>query len=119
MNALLIYAHPNHASLNYAFFEAVQEGIRHNPAITEVDVIDLYDEDFNPTLVFHEKKRRRDMHSDPDFEIYREKIKRADLLVFIYPIFWGRPPAMLLGFIDQNFRPILPIVTKVCCRRDY
>ncbi|PAE07285.1 NAD(P)H dehydrogenase [Terribacillus saccharophilus] len=103
MNALLIYAHPNHASLNYAFFEAVQEGIKHNPAINEVDTIDLYEEDFNPALVFHEKKRRRDMHIDPDYEMYREKIKRADLLVFIYPIFWGRPPAMLLGFVDQNF----------------
>ncbi|PAF21108.1 hypothetical protein CHH49_13790 [Terribacillus saccharophilus] len=28
MNALLIYVHPNHTSLNYAFFEAVQEGIK-------------------------------------------------------------------------------------------
>lgn len=103
MNALLVYAHPNHASLNYAFLQAVKEGIKYNPAISEIDTIDLYAEDFDPILVFHEKKRRRDMHTDPNFEMYREKIKRADLLVFIYPIFWGRPPAMLLGFIDQNF----------------
>lgn len=103
MNALLVYAHPNHTSLNYAFFRAVQEGIEHNPAISGVEAIDLYAEEFDPALVFHEKKRRCDMHTDPHFEAYREKIKRADLLVFIYPIFWGRPPAMLLGFIDQNF----------------
>lgn len=24
-------------------------------------------------------------------------------IVFVYPIWWGRPPAMLLGYIDQLF----------------
>ncbi|MFP7494304.1 NAD(P)H-dependent oxidoreductase [Terribacillus saccharophilus] len=103
MKALLVYAHPNHASLNYAFFQSVQEGLRHNTAVTKVDMIDLYEEAFDPVLVFHKKKRRRDMYKDPGLEHYRDKIKQADLLVFIYPIFWGRPPAMLLGFIDQLF----------------
>ena len=103
MNALLVYAHPNHASLNYSFLQAVQAGIKVNPVISKTEMIDLYEEDFEPALVFHEKKRRRDMHADPDFALYREKVNQADLLVFIYPIFWGRPPAMLLGFIDQVF----------------
>lgn len=43
------------------------------------------------------------MHADPELEGYREQIKRADKLVFVYPIWWGRPPAMLLGFIDRMF----------------
>jgi NAD(P)H dehydrogenase (quinone) len=25
------------------------------------------------------------------------------MIVFVYPIWWGRPPAMLLGYIDQMF----------------
>jgi NAD(P)H dehydrogenase (quinone) len=103
MRALLIYAHPNHRSLNYAFFEAVQKGLQQNPAFQLIDALDLYSEGFDPVLVFHENKRRRDMYKDPELEVYREKIKQADLLVFVYPIFWGRPPAMLLGFIDQVF----------------
>ncbi|SNZ16295.1 NAD(P)H dehydrogenase (quinone) [Terribacillus aidingensis] len=103
MRALLIYAHPNHRSLNYAFFEAAQKGMQQNAAIHEIDMLDLYAEKFDPVLVFHENKRRRDMHKDPELEVYRKKIKQADLLVFVYPIFWGRPPAMLLGFIDQVF----------------
>jgi NAD(P)H dehydrogenase (quinone) len=103
MRALLIYAHPNHRSLNYAFFEAVQKGLQQNPAFQLIDALDLYSEGFDPVLVFHENKRRRDMYKDPELEVYREKIKQANLLVFVYPIFWGRPPAMLLGFIDQVF----------------
>lgn len=54
-------------------------------------------------LVFNENKRRRDMHIDPKLEKYREQIRQADKIVFVYPIWWGRPPAMLLGYIDQMF----------------
>ncbi|MDP4087071.1 MAG: NAD(P)H-dependent oxidoreductase, partial [Bacillota bacterium] len=56
-----------------------------------------------PLLVFNENKRRRDMHRDPDLEKYRKQILWANQLVFVYPIWWGRPPAMLLGYIDQIF----------------
>ncbi|MCC3372693.1 NAD(P)H-dependent oxidoreductase [Cohnella sp. REN36] len=103
MNVLLIYTHPNHRSLNYAFLESVVEGCKENSRITEVQVLDLYAEGFDPVLVFHAEKRRRDMHRDPDLEKYREQIRRADKIVLVYPIFWGRPPAMLLGYIDRMF----------------
>jgi len=54
-------------------------------------------------LVFNETKRRRDMHTDPDLATYRDQLMWADKIVFVYPIWWGRPPAMLLGYIDQMF----------------
>lgn len=103
MRTLVIYTHPNHESLSYAFLQKVLEGIRENPRIDEVEVLDLYAESFNPTLVFNHMKRRRDMHIDPSLSRYREQLKRADQIVFVYPIWWGRPPAMLLGYIDQMF----------------
>jgi len=65
--------------------------------------LDLYEEGFNPLLEFNEHKRRRDMHRDPQFEKYRNQIIWADKIVFVYPIWWGRPPAMLMGYIDQLF----------------
>lgn len=103
MKLLIIYTHPNHQSLNYAFFQKVIEGSRENPRIAEIKVLDLYKEGFNALLVFDEHKRRRDMHIDPYMEKYREQITWADKIIFIYPIWWGRPPAMLLGYIDQLF----------------
>lgn len=103
MKTLVIYTHPNHKSLSYAFLQKVMEGSSENPHITEIKVLDLYEEQFNPVLVFNENKRRRDMHSDPELKKYREQILWADKIVLVYPIWWGRPPAMLMGYIDQMF----------------
>ncbi len=103
MNTLIVFTHPNHQSLNYAFLEHTLKGISDNKSINKVKVIDLYKEDFNPVLFFDANKKRSDMHVDPEFAAYREQILWADKLVFIYPIWWGRPPAMLLGYIDQLF----------------
>ncbi len=103
MKVLVIYTHPNHQSLSYAFLKKVMQGSSENPNIAEIKVLDLYEKGFNPILVFNEKKRRRDMHSEPQLEKYREQIIWADKIVFVYPIWWGRPPAMLMGYIDQMF----------------
>jgi NAD(P)H dehydrogenase (quinone) len=103
MKMLIVFTYPNHKSLNYAFFQEVLKGSSENPHITEIEVLDLYEEKFNPILVFNEQKRRRDMHADPSLEKYRNQITWADKIVFIYPIWWGRPPAMLMGYIDQLF----------------
>ena len=103
MNTLIIYTHPNHQSLNYAFLEQVLNGISENDRINDVKVVDLYKEGFDPVLFFDENRKRRDMHIDPEFLTFRDQIRWADKMVFIYPIWWGRPPAMLLGYIDQVF----------------
>jgi len=103
MNVLIIYTHPHHNSLNGAFLKEILKGSEGNPNVQEVKIIDLYQEKFDPVLIFHEEKKRRDMHKDPEIQDYQEKIKWADNIVFVYPIWWGRPPAMLLGFIDRMF----------------
>ncbi|TCP52594.1 NAD(P)H dehydrogenase (quinone) [Tumebacillus sp. BK434] len=103
MKTLVIYTHPNHNSLSYAFLQEVLRGCEQNPHIEDVQVLDLYQEQFNPVLLFNENKRRRDMHTDPALAAYREQLRWADQLVFVYPIWWGRPPAMLMGYIDQMF----------------
>ncbi|MBG9910455.1 NAD(P)H dehydrogenase [Bacillus xiamenensis] len=103
MNVLMIYTHPHHNSLNGAFFKEILKGSEENPNAQEVRIIDLYQDKFDPVLIFNEEKKRRDMHKDPEIQEYQEKIKWADNIVFVYPIWWGRPPAMLLGFIDRMF----------------
>ncbi|MFF3099743.1 NAD(P)H-dependent oxidoreductase [Viridibacillus arvi] len=103
MKTLVIYTYPNHKSLNYAFLQKVIKGSKENPNITKLQILDLYEEGFDPLLVFNENKRRRDMYRDPTLEKYRNQITWADKIVFVYPIWWGRPPAMLMGYIDQLF----------------
>ncbi|WP_150269927.1 NAD(P)H-dependent oxidoreductase [Paenibacillus tepidiphilus] len=103
MNTLIIYTHPNHQSLSYAFLQEVIRGCRENPGCREIQVLDLYAEQFNPLLEFGEQKRRRDMHIDPELSKYREQLLWAERIVLVYPIWWGRPPAMLMGYIDRMF----------------
>lgn len=103
MKLLIIYTHPNHESLNDAFLQQVIKGAGENGRIEEVRVTDLYEEGFNPVLVFNKQKRRRDLDKDPELVPYWDNIRWADKIVFIYPIWWGRPPAMLMGFIDRIF----------------
>lgn len=103
MKLLIIYTHPNHQSLNDAFLQQVIKGSEENGKIEEIRVTDLYAEGFNPVLVFNAQKRRRDLDKDPELVPYWENIRWADKIVFIYPIWWGRPPAMLMGFIDRIF----------------
>jgi NAD(P)H dehydrogenase (quinone) len=101
MNVLVIYTHPNQESLNYSFLQSSLRGLKNNPEVDEIQVLDLYQEGFDPALVFHKKKPRRALHNDPEMAPYRDQLNWADLLVFIYPIWWGRPPAMLLGYLDR------------------
>ncbi len=103
MNTLIIYTHPNRKSLSSSFLDRTVEGLMENKKSKEVKVVDLYADNFNPLLVFNEEKRRRDMHIDPALQEYREQLLWANQIVLIYPIWWGRPPAMLMGYIDQMF----------------
>ena len=52
MNMLLIYAHPNHKSLSYSFMQQVLRGADENAQVNETRVLDLYEEGFDPVLMF-------------------------------------------------------------------
>ncbi|WP_336775717.1 NAD(P)H-dependent oxidoreductase [Paenibacillus sp. MMO-58] len=103
MKTLIIYTHPNHNSLSYSFLQKTIQGLQENTQVEEIQVLDLYAEAFDPLLVFNENKRRRDMHADPELDKHRQQLLWAEKIIFVYPIWWGRPPAMLLGYIDRMF----------------
>ncbi|MBU0706024.1 NAD(P)H-dependent oxidoreductase [Patescibacteria group bacterium] len=97
MKALVIYAHPSIESFNHALLEAFLKGLK--KAGHEYELIDLYRDGFNPVLA--EVSSHAELGDD--VKVYQEKIKAADCLAFIFPIFWFRAPAMLEGFIDRVF----------------
>lgn len=101
MNVLIIYAHPNPKSFNHAVLEHVMHGLmdgKHN-----LNVIDLYEENFNPVLVFNENIKRSDLENDLEISKYKKLIQDAEHLIFIYPVWWYGMPAILKGFIDRVF----------------
>ncbi len=101
MNVLIIYAHPNPHSFNHAILEQLTRGFRDGAHF--VTVLNLYEEQFDPVLVFDDQRKRRDLAHLPETRRYRELVREADHLVFVYPIWWYGPPGILKGFLDKVF----------------
>ncbi|SFE59778.1 NAD(P)H-dependent oxidoreductase [Thermophagus xiamenensis] len=99
MQHLIISAHPNQNSFSNALAEALAaESLNHkiNPIRRN-----LYDIDFNPILTNEDLGQIKEGRIPED--IYREQtlIKEADIISFIYPLWWGSFPAILKGYFDR------------------
>ena len=98
-NFLLIYAHPNPESFNSAVKNKViatleKENISYK-------VIDLYYENYNPVLNLSELKG----NLSEETKRHQQLISESTNIVFIFPVWWFRAPAILEGFIDKTFVP--------------
>ncbi|MBL7814412.1 MAG: NAD(P)H-dependent oxidoreductase [Saprospiraceae bacterium] len=97
---LIINGHPNADSYNAALAQAYKVGAVSSGA--EVKEIHINKLNFNPNLAFGYQKR---VELEPDLLDAQDKIRWADHLVWVYPIWWGGMPALLKGFIDRTFLP--------------
>ena len=99
-NILIINGHPNKDSLNFAIATAYKKGaIQAGAEVKEIIIRELH---FNPNLPSGYKKRTE---LEPDLLDAWEKIKWAEHLVWIHPVWWGGLPAITKGFIDRVFLP--------------
>jgi NAD(P)H dehydrogenase (quinone) len=97
---LIINGHPDKQSYNYALSEAYLKGAsKTDSMLTQINIADL---DFNPNLAFGYRKR---IELEPDLLEAVEKIKKADHIVWVFPMWWCGYPALMKGFIDRTFLP--------------
>ncbi|MGK0308369.1 MAG: NAD(P)H dehydrogenase (quinone) [Urechidicola sp.] len=97
---LIINGHPDKQSYNYALSEAYLRGAsKTNSVLTQINIADL---EFDPNLAFGYRKRTE---LEPDLLDAIEKIKKADHIVWIFPMWWYGYPALMKGFIDRTFLP--------------
>ena len=102
MKHLVIYAHPDSKSFCHAIKEEFVEVLKAHGK--EVVVRDLYAENFDPVLRNKELKgnlKNKDIAED--IKVEQAYIKWADVITFIYPIWWSHMPAILKGYIDRVF----------------
>lgn len=101
MNALIVYAHPNPRSFNWAILEAIDSTLRERGHAIRIH--DLYQMQFRAVLDSEDLLRnwRGDLPVDTRRE--QDAIRWARGLVFVYPIWWFGPPAILKGWIDRVF----------------
>jgi NAD(P)H dehydrogenase (quinone) len=99
-NILLINGHPDKNSFNHALAASYKRGALETDAkIEEITITDL---NFNPNLKFGYRKRTE---LEPDLQDSLAKIKKADHIVWVFPVWWAGYPAMMKGFIDRAFLP--------------
>jgi NAD(P)H dehydrogenase (quinone) len=115
MHALIVYAHPEPTSFTAALKNTAVDVLR--GAGHSVEVSDLYAEGFNPVAGRHDFIEAFDLnrfnyqaeqghaHATHSFapEITREQQRflKADLVIWVYPIWWGGVPAILKGWFDR------------------
>lgn len=108
--ALVVLAHPRPGSLNHAVADRVADALRE--AGLHVDLHDLCAEGFDPVLRPEETWTAGmsaaavlDRTTDPLVRRHRELVSRADLLVAVHPNWWGKPPAVMAGWLDRVLVP--------------
>ncbi len=97
---LIINGHPDKESFNYGLSEAYRSGAKKSSA--EVKEIRIRELNFNPNLQFGYRKRTE---LEPDLLEAQEKLKWADHIVWVYPVWWGSVPAIMKGFLDRVLLP--------------
>lgn len=101
MKHLVVYAHPNPESLNHSILGTTVNTLKKNGH--EVVVRDLYALDFQPVLKPEDTAAMKVGKTPDDIKTEQEFIAEADVITFIYPIWWTGLPAILKGYVDRVF----------------
>ena len=104
LRVLLVVAHP----LDNSFAKAASARIRTTLERRgiEVDMIDLYADDFDPRLTSAERSSYFKSPYDSDAVAgYVVRLRLAQKLVFVFPQWWFNVPAILKGFFDRVLVP--------------
>lgn len=95
----VVLAHPDGHSFNAAIAHAYCEAVRR--AGQEVILRDLYRMPFDPVLKNEERPDRKGFHLSHDVQVELDILRGCRVFVFIFPIWFGLPPAMMKGYVDR------------------
>ena len=101
MNHLIVYAHPSEGSFCNAVMQTYQESLIKNNH--QVKIRNLYAIKFDPVLSNSELLDLEKGIIGSDVRQEQEFIDWADVVNFIYPMWWSGMPAILKGYIERVF----------------
>ena len=104
MRVLVVYAHPLKTSFVSALHARVVETLHGGGH--EVDDLDLYAEGFDPVLPAEQMR----VYVDPTRNAltvasHVERLRAADALALVYPVWFDGLPAILQGYFQRVFLP--------------
>jgi len=96
---LVVLGHPSPGSFNAAIAARYVETIRgiHQDAVLR----DLYALEFDPLLKDAERTSNGTASESGDVQAELELLRQCDVLTFVYPLWFGMPPAIIKGYIDR------------------
>ena len=115
MNVLIVLAHPEPSSFSAALTATARAALEAGGH--RVIVSDLYAEGFDPVAGRHDfltvadperfHYQAEQLHASrhdgfaPDLRREQARVADADLLLFVFPLWWGGMPAILKGWFDR------------------
>lgn len=95
MKTLIITAHPGQDSFTKKIAKTILENTK------DAEIMDLYDPKY--TQGFLQFEGKMNLPKDEKRDLIQKKISEAKNLIFVHPVFWNTPPAIMKNFIEQNF----------------
>lgn len=99
MKVLIIFGHPNPDSFNGAILNVVENTLKNKGH--EYVTKKLYDQNFNAIFTLDDYIKMEKGTRSEDIALEQIDVEWADTIVFIYPIWWSGPPAMVKGWFDR------------------
>lgn len=96
---LIVLGHPSPSSFNAALASRYAEVVRaqHHDAVLR----DLYALGFDPLLKEAERTANGVDGETGDIQAELTLLNQCDILTFVYPLWFGMPPAVIKGYIDR------------------
>lgn len=100
-NTLIVFGHPNPDSFNGAILKTIENKLEEKQY--EYISKNLYQLNFNPILTIDDFGRMENSTVADDIALEHGDIEWAKNIIFIYPVWWAGPPAIVKGWIDRVF----------------
>jgi NAD(P)H dehydrogenase (quinone) len=96
---LVVLGHPSPDSFNAAIADRYVETLRslYHDAVLR----DLYAVGFDPLLKERERTAEGAIGMSDDVQLELGFLSQCDVLAFVYPLWFGMPPAIIKGYIDR------------------
>ena len=99
VDQLVVLAHPDPNSFCASIVRRWQECAHRNGQTCGVR--DLYRDEFDPVLKANEQPGKAGYTPIAEICAERQRLERLNVLVFVYPVWFGTPPAMLKGYLER------------------
>jgi len=105
VTAVVVFTHPKPDQFAGELLDTTVAGL--SAAGHEVAVIDLYRDNFEAAMSTTEWRSYATTDAADAAVIgpYSQLLAKADVLAFVFPMWWSGPPSMLKGFFDRALVP--------------